>query len=163
MARPLARAPVALQAGALPGRAAAAPALPTDRSVALAPPSRRLQARFAVVRVNALAQKAEYVWYDGQEGQPIKVRRRCKDSWAVWQPQAMQGGWARRACRAPAPAVQRGRGRLLSRGERGLPSQPVAQLLLLASPARRRSAAVAGVPYRTPPLVWSPLQPTRLP
>ena len=33
-----------------------------------------LQARFAVVSVHALAQKVEYIWYDGQEGQPIKVR-----------------------------------------------------------------------------------------
>lgn len=32
------------------------------------------QARFVAVRVSALAQKAEYIWYDGQEGQPQKVR-----------------------------------------------------------------------------------------
>lgn len=30
------------------------------------------QARFAVVRVNALGQRAEYIWYDGGEGTPAK-------------------------------------------------------------------------------------------
>lgn len=34
------------------------------------------------MRVNALAQKAEYLWYDGQEGQPIKVRWALGGSWA---------------------------------------------------------------------------------
>ncbi|KAI7843486.1 hypothetical protein COHA_002962 [Chlorella ohadii] len=41
------------------------------QAVACGTPARR-QARFAVVRVNALAQKAEYIWYDGQEGQAVK-------------------------------------------------------------------------------------------
>lgn len=53
--------------------AATATALPDRR-----PAPRRslcLQARCAVVRVCALAQKAEYIWHDGQEGQPIKVRQ----------------------------------------------------------------------------------------
>ncbi len=27
-----------------------------------------------MLKINALAQKAEYIWYDGQEGQPEKVR-----------------------------------------------------------------------------------------
>jgi glutamine synthetase len=30
------------------------------------------QGRFSVVRVNALAQKVEYIWYDGNEGKPEK-------------------------------------------------------------------------------------------
>ncbi|EFN56917.1 hypothetical protein CHLNCDRAFT_143431 [Chlorella variabilis] len=34
--------------------------------------SARRQARVAVVSVSALAQRAEYIWHDGQEGQPIK-------------------------------------------------------------------------------------------
>ena len=86
-------------AGALPARAPPRPpALPTDPARPCGARAPALQARFAVVRVNALAQKAEYIWYDGQEGQPVKVRQGASAG--------ARGGEGRCCCKAVgAPPV----------------------------------------------------------
>lgn len=122
-----------------------------------------------MVRVNALAQKAEYIWYDGQEGQAVKVR-----NWLAVEERGRCcefGGWSGAHSQ---PAVQLGalawlhsvlndellclKGMLLDRQHRRWRLPPPAQLLWTRllyrssrrlgrlAPASRARRCAAGVP-----------------
>lgn len=85
------------------------------------------------VRVSALAQKAEYLWYDGQEGQPQKVR----------VPSLTDGSWVGRGAAAAVELIslegRSGRRALLSCCK-SWRSQLCPASALLAAPAQPLSS-----------------------